>query len=53
MELQINEGLIRVLILDVDNLYTQIYDELYCSKERYNEILSEFGESNMYKIVVI
>lgn len=53
MELQINEGLIRVLILDVDNLYTQIYDELYCSKERYNEILSEFGESNKYKIVVI
>lgn len=53
MELQINEGLIRVVILDIDGLYTQIYDELYCSKERYNEILSGFGESNKYKIVVI
>lgn len=52
MELQINEGLIRVVILDIDNLYTQIYDQLYCSKEKYNEILSEFGDSK-YKIVII
>lgn len=53
MELQINEGLIRVVILSVDSLYTQIYDELYCSKERYDEILTEFGDSNGYKIVII
>lgn len=53
MELQINEGLIRVVILAIDSLYTQIYDELYCSKEKYNEILSKFGNSDKYKIVVI
>lgn len=53
MELQINEGLIRVVILAVDNLYTQIYDELYCSKEKYNEILSELGDSDKYKIIII
>lgn len=53
MELQINEGLIRVVILAVDNLYTQIYDELYCSKEKYNEILSELGDSDKYKIITI
>ncbi len=53
MELQINEGLIRVVILDIDGLYTQIYDELYYSKERYNEILSEFGDSVKYKIITI
>lgn len=53
MELQISEGLIRVVILSIDNLYTQIYDELYCSKERYNEILTEFANSDKYKIVTI
>lgn len=53
MELQINEGLIRVVILAIDNLYTQIYDELYCSKEKYNEILTEFSDSVRYKIVTI
>lgn len=53
MELQINEGLIRVVILSVDGIYTQIYDELYCSKEKYNKILSEYGNSDKYKIVII
>ncbi len=53
MELQINEGLVRVVILAIDGLYTQIYDELYCSNERYNEILAEFGGSGKYRVVVI
>lgn len=51
MELQINEGLDRVIILALDNLYTQIYDELYCSKERYDETLTEFYSSDQYKVV--
>ena len=53
MELQINKDLIRVVILDIDNLYTQIYDEIYCSKEKYKEILIKFNNSDKYKIVVI
>lgn len=53
MELQINKGLVRVVILAVDGIYTQIYDELYCSNKQYNEILEEFGGSNEYKIVII
>lgn len=53
MELQINEDVIRVVILDIDSLYTQIYDEIYCSKEKYNDILIEFGGSDKYKIVII
>ncbi len=53
MELQINDVLIRVVILAVDGLYTQIYDELYCSNERYNEILAEYGGSRKYKIISI
>ncbi len=53
MELQINKGLIRVVILAVDGLYTQIYDELYCFSDRYNEILTEFGDSDKYKIITI
>lgn len=51
MELQINNELIRVVILVVDGLYTQIYDELYCSNKRYNEILVEFGGSDKYKVI--
>lgn len=36
---EISEDLIRVVILDVSGLYAQIYDELYCSKEKYNDVL--------------
>lgn len=53
MELQINNELIRVVILAIDGLYTQIYDELYCSNTQYNEILVEFGGSDKYKIIRI
>lgn len=53
MTTEIKENLVRVVILAIDNIYTQIYDELYCSKQQYNEILSEFGESEKYKIVII
>lgn len=53
MELQINDGLIRVVILCVSGLYSQIYDELYCTKEKYEQLMLEFGDSKKYKIVEI
>lgn len=53
MELQINEELIRVVILSVDGIYTQIYDELYCSKEKYNKILAEYDKFYKYKIIIV
>lgn len=49
----ISEGIIRVVILSVNGLYTQIYDELYCTKEKYNEILLAFGNSVNYKVIKI
>lgn len=51
MELQINDGLIRVVILCIEGLYSQIYDELYCTKEKYEQLLSEFGGSDKYRVV--
>ena len=53
MELQLKNNLIRVVILSVDGLYSQIYDEIYCDKNKYQEILSEFGGSEKYRILVI
>lgn len=53
MKLQINDDLIRVVVLYVEGLYSQIYDELYCTKERYEEILLEFGTSNKYRIIKV
>lgn len=53
MELQLKNNLIRVVILSVDGLYSQIYDEIYCDENKYQKILSEFGGSEKYRILVI
>lgn len=53
MELQLKSNLIRVVILSVDGLYSQIYDEIYCDGNKYQDILSEFGGSEKYRILVI
>lgn len=53
MELQLKNSLTRVVILSVDGLYSQIYDEIYCDENKYQEILSEFGDSDKYKVINI
>ena len=53
MELKIKSSLLRVVILCIDGLYSQIYDEIYCDQDRYNKILSEFGDSDKYKVIII
>lgn len=53
MELQMKSNLLRVVILSVDGLYSQIYDAIYCDHDRYNEILKEFGDSDKYRVINI
>lgn len=53
MELQMKSNLLRVVILSVDGLYSQIYDETYCDQYRYNEILKEFGGSDKYRVIIV
>lgn len=53
MCVDVEENIIRVVILVVNCIYSQIYDELYCSKERYNRLLSEYSDSDKYKVIVI
>lgn len=53
MVTEISEDLIRVVVLDISGVYTLIYDELYCSKEKYNDVLIKYDKSDKYKIVII
>ena len=53
MELQLKNNLIRVVILSVDGIYSQIYDEIYCDQDKYNKILAEFGGSDKYTVINI
>lgn len=53
MIVKIEKGMKRVIVLDISGIYCQIYDEIYCSNERYKNILEEFGVSDKYKVVLI
>ena len=53
MCVDVEENIIRVVILAVNGIYAQIYDEVYCTKEKYNRLLSEYGDSDAYKVIVI
>ena len=53
MEKQIKSNLLRVVVLLVDGLYSQIYDEIYCDQDKYNDILAEFDGSDKYKVIII
>ena len=53
MDLQIKSNLIRIVILSVDGLYSQIYDEIYCDQNKYHEILAEFGGSDKYRVIIL
>lgn len=53
MELQMKSNLLRVIIMDVSGVYAQMYDEIYCDQDRYNEILAEFVCSDKYKVIKI
>lgn len=51
--MKISGELLRVVILDVSGVYIQIYDEIHCTKTRYQELLSEFGGSDRFRIFLI
>lgn len=53
MKVEILDRTRRVIILDISGIYTQIYDELYCTAEKYESLLENFVDSDRYRIVVV
>lgn len=53
MSFKITDDIIRVVILSVKGVYAKIYDEVYCTEEKYTELQSEFGSSEDYKVIKI
>lgn len=47
-----NEGIWRLLILDISNTYTQIYDEIYGDDIKLlHELLDAYSDASMYKCI--
>lgn len=51
MELQIKSDLIHIVILDIDRVYTQIYDEMWVSEIEYHQIRKAYGNYHKYRII--
>ena len=39
---KVNDDMVRVLILDISGLYTQIYDEFWCYESEFSERTKAF-----------
>lgn len=53
MKTTYGDNIIRVVVLDISGLYTQIYDEIYCKESEYSGIIEKFSISSKYKVVKI
>ena len=53
MKTTYGDNIIRVVVLDISGLYTQIYDEIYCNESEYLGIIEKFSVSSKYKVVKI
>ena len=53
MNITYSDDIIRVVVLDVSGLYTQIYDEIYCKESEYSAIVDKFDVSSKYKVIKI
>ena len=50
MKIETDEDMIRLLVLDISGVYTQIVNEIYETKDTEEEIRNEYGDEK-YRIV--
>lgn len=53
MNFTYDEDVIRVVILDISGVYSQIFDEIYCKSNEYHNIVDEYSALSKYKVIKI
>ena len=53
MNTNINESLVKVIILDVSGVYTQIHNQGYFEPIIVNEIKSQYSDNQHWRVVVL
>lgn len=53
MNIDIQENLIRAVILDISGVYVQIYDQGYYNKVSINEIKKKYSDTERWRVVVL
>lgn len=53
MVIQIQPNLVRVIILDISGVYTQIHNQGYFEEEQLGDIKQQYSDSQHWRVVVI
>ena len=50
---EIKDNLIRVIILDVSGIYSQIHNEGYFEEKQLEEIKKQYSDTERWRVVVL
>lgn len=50
---EINENLVRIVILDVHGIYAQIYNQGYFDKNSVDKIKNQYADTKYWRVLVL
>lgn len=53
MKIEICNDSLRVVVLDISGLYTQIYDEIYCTRDKLEGIRNKYNNTMLWRVIVL
>ena len=53
MNIDINENLVRVIILDISGIYAQIHNQGYFEKESIDDIKQQYSDTERWRVLVL
>ena len=53
MNVDINENLVRIIILDISGVYAQIHNQGYFDKTSIDDIKQQYSDTERWRVVVI
>ena len=53
MNVDISENLIRVIILDISGIYSQIHNEGYFEEKQVEEIKEQYSDTGHWRVMVL
>ena len=53
MNVDISENLVRVVILDISGIYTQIHNQGYFDKTSIDDIKQQYSDIERWRVVVL
>ena len=53
MNVDMSENVIRVIILDISGIYTQIHNQGYFDKSSIDDIKQQYSDTERWRVVVL